>query len=208
MRMELAATLHHSSFRGALPETYDASRSQMTAKSREDSVFFDSYDEDTEGAWPDRLFEVRQQERDQRRTVEQTGRHHAHRFRRLMLLCRRWITNWWRVCRQLDVRIPEQAIEVPKNHLHPANCGRTVGGSADDHLLFFPFTADCGAERRYSSSWSWRATRRSSRFSSQTDFNCAAERILEQIVDSRVVGWRPSRFSPSPGFRSVFFKFS
>ena len=49
VRMELAAALHHSSFLGAGPETYDASRSQMTANSREDSVFFDLYDEDTEG---------------------------------------------------------------------------------------------------------------------------------------------------------------
>ena len=71
VRMELAAALHHSSFRGARPERYDASRSQMTANSREDSVFFDLYDEDTEAARPDRLFEVRPQERVQRRTVEQ-----------------------------------------------------------------------------------------------------------------------------------------
>ena len=75
VRMELAA-LHHSSFRGAGPEAYDASRSQMTANSREDSVFFDLYDEDTEGARPDRLFEVRPQERDQRGADR---RQHAHR---------------------------------------------------------------------------------------------------------------------------------
>ena len=34
-------------------------------------MFFDLYDEDTEGARPDRLFEVRLQEWDQRRTVVQ-----------------------------------------------------------------------------------------------------------------------------------------
>ena len=33
-------------------------------------MFFDLYDEDTEGARPDRLAGVRPQERDQRRTVE------------------------------------------------------------------------------------------------------------------------------------------
>ena len=38
-------------------------------------MFFDLYDEDTEGARPDRLPGVRPQERDQRRTC----RHHAHR---------------------------------------------------------------------------------------------------------------------------------
>ena len=37
VRMELAAALHHSSFRGAGPETYDAPRSQRTANSRVDS---------------------------------------------------------------------------------------------------------------------------------------------------------------------------
>ena len=47
VRMELAAALHHSAPRSAGLETYDASRSQMTANSREDSVFFDLYDEDT-----------------------------------------------------------------------------------------------------------------------------------------------------------------
>ena len=71
MRMELAAVVHHSSFRGAGPETYYAPRSQMTANSREDSVYFDLYDEYTEGARPDRLVGVRSQERDQRHTVEQ-----------------------------------------------------------------------------------------------------------------------------------------
>ena len=59
VRMELAAALHHSSFRGAGPETYNAPRSQMTANSREDSVYFDLYDEYTEGARPDRLVGVR-----------------------------------------------------------------------------------------------------------------------------------------------------
>ena len=34
VRMELAAALHHSSFRGAGPEMYDAPRSQKTANSR------------------------------------------------------------------------------------------------------------------------------------------------------------------------------
>ena len=43
----------------------------MTANSREDSVYFDLFDEDPEGARPDRLVGVRPQERDQRHTVEQ-----------------------------------------------------------------------------------------------------------------------------------------
>ena len=70
--MELAAALHHSSFRGAGPETYDAPRSQRTANSRVDSVYFDLYDEYTEGARPDRIATLSgPHARVQRRTVEQ-----------------------------------------------------------------------------------------------------------------------------------------
>ena len=70
--MELAAALHHSSFRGAGPETYDAPRSQRTANSREETVYFDLYDEYTEGDRPDRIATLSgPHERVQRRTVGQ-----------------------------------------------------------------------------------------------------------------------------------------
>ena len=72
VRVELAAALHHSSFRGAGPETHDAPRSQRTANSRVDSVLFDQFDEDTEGARPDRIATLSgPQARVQRRTVQQ-----------------------------------------------------------------------------------------------------------------------------------------
>ena len=72
VRMELAAALHHSSFRGAGPETYDAPRSQRTANSRVDSVLFDLFAEDTEGARPDRIATLSgPHARVQRRTVQQ-----------------------------------------------------------------------------------------------------------------------------------------
>ena len=58
VRMELAAALHHSSFRGAGPETHDAPRSQKTVNSREEAVFFELYDEDTAGWRPTPLPEV------------------------------------------------------------------------------------------------------------------------------------------------------
>ena len=58
MRMELAAALHHSSFRGAGLETHDAPRSQKTVNSREEAVFFELYDEDTAGWRPAPLPEV------------------------------------------------------------------------------------------------------------------------------------------------------
>ena len=69
--------------------------------------------------------------------------------------------------------VPEQAIEVPKIVLDdvPVRTSvRTAGGSADDHILFFP-AADYGAARRHSSSSSWWAEFWSSRFSSRTEFN-------------------------------------
>ena len=58
MRMELAAALHHSSFRGAGPETHDAPPSQKTVNSREEAVFFELFDEDTAGWRPAPLPEV------------------------------------------------------------------------------------------------------------------------------------------------------
>ena len=112
VRMELAAALHHSSFRGAGPETY-ASRSQKTANSREDSVYFDLYDEDTEGAWPDRLVGVRPQERDQRHTVEQIVDNTLF-LPSLDVPVPQMENQLVEVCRELDVQIPEQVIEVPK----------------------------------------------------------------------------------------------
>ena len=57
--MELAEALHHSVFKGAGPETNDASRSQRTANSKVDSVLFDLYDEDTAGLRPTGLVEPR-----------------------------------------------------------------------------------------------------------------------------------------------------
>ena len=56
----------------------------------------------------------------------------------------------------LVLPVPEQVIEVPKILLARYAAGGTAGGSVDDHILFFPFAADYGAERRHSSSWSWR----------------------------------------------------
>ena len=111
--MELAAALHHSSFRGAGPETYDAPRSQMTANYREDSVYFDLYDEYTEGARPDRLVGVKPQERDQRRTVEQII-DTALFVPSLDVPVPQMENQLLEVCRQLDTPIPEQVIEVPK----------------------------------------------------------------------------------------------
>ena len=70
VRMELTAALHHSAFRGAGPETYDAPRSQKTVNSKREAELFSLFEEDLGGTRPDRLSDVRPQERVQRHTVE------------------------------------------------------------------------------------------------------------------------------------------
>ena len=155
VRMELAAALHHSSFRGAGRETYDAPRSQRTANSREDSVYFDLYDEYTEGARPDRLVGVRPHERDQRHTVEQ-------------------IVDSVLFVPSLDVPVPQmenqlgsmfafpsRSSKCPRSHLHPVLAGAVCAvlsrrqnswWKCRRSSPFYSVAADCGAERRYSSS--------------------------------------------------------
>ena len=68
---------------------------------------------DVSGARPDRLFEVRPQERDQRRTVEQIV-DNTLIVPSLDVSVPQMENQLVEVCRHLDIRIPEQAIEVPK----------------------------------------------------------------------------------------------
>ena len=221
MRMELAAALHHSSFRGAGPESYDAPRSQMTANSREDSVCFDLYDEDTEVARPDRLAGVRPQERDQRHTVEQIVDTVLF-VPSLDVPVPQMENQLVEVCRQLDVHIPEQVIEVPKISSPSRPCQRRVrfAEQTAEQLVEVPTIISYSSllQRTVEQNvdipvLAWRANFWSSRFSSQTEFyssafsgthfraDCGAERRFS-------CWWRPPRFSPSPGFFSVFFEFS
>ena len=85
--------------------------------------------------------------------------------RRLMFLCRRGRTSWWRragtVVKIVDPRTgyrsAQDLVYTPSSSQAPCALrgadGRTVGGSTDDYLLFF-VTWDYGAERGHSSS-SW-----------------------------------------------------
>ena len=70
VRMELAAALHHSAFKGAMFETHDAPRSQKTVNSKREAELFSLFEEELGGTRPDRLSDVRPQERVQRHTVE------------------------------------------------------------------------------------------------------------------------------------------
>ena len=69
MRAALAAALHHS--RDVGPGTNDVPRGQTTARETEEPELFTLYEEELGGTRPDRLSDVRPQERVQRRTVEQ-----------------------------------------------------------------------------------------------------------------------------------------
>ena len=70
VRMELTAALHHSAFKGAGFETHDAPRSQKTVNSKREAELFSLFGEELGGTRPDRLSDVRPQERVQRHTVE------------------------------------------------------------------------------------------------------------------------------------------
>ena len=108
LQMALAAALHHS--RDVGPVTYNALRSQKTAG---DTEFFSLYEEELGGTRPDRLYEVRPQERVQRRTVEQIVDNTLF-LPTLDVPVPQMENELVEVCRLLDVFIPEQAIEVPK----------------------------------------------------------------------------------------------
>ena len=198
------------------------------ANSREDSVFFDLYNEDTEGAWPDRDFEVTPQERDQRRTVEQIV-DNTLIVPSLDVPVPQLENQLVEVCQQLDIsysgagyRSAQDLISMPSLQapcaLRGAD-GRTDGGSADDHILFFTYCSGL---------WSRTSTspvlgrggrnvglqgflhRQSSTAQLAPQRERISERIVEQIVDSRVVGgglqdFRPVQSSSAsadePGFR-------
>ena len=116
--------LHHC--RDVGPETYNSLRSQKTARAEAtntaprsqttsvagDTEFFSLFEEELGGTRPDRMYEVRPQERDQRHTVEQIVI--TVLFAPSLDVPVPQMGNLVDVCRLFDVLIPEQAIEVPK----------------------------------------------------------------------------------------------
>ena len=212
VRMELAAALHHSSFRGAGPMTYDAPRSQMTANSREDSVLFDLFDEDSEGARPDRLAGVRPQERDQRHTVEQIV-DTVLIVPSLDVPVPQMDNQLVEVCRQLDVRIPEQVIEVPQISSPSRHCRRRVRFAEQmaEQLVEVPTMISYSSllqrtvEQNVDIPVPDRGGRnvglqgflhRQSSTAQPASQERSSERIVEQIVDSRVLGGGLQDFRP------------
>ena len=110
--------------------------------------------------------------------------------RRLMFLCRRWRTSWWRCAGSSIFTSPSRLSKCPRLHLHPvilagAVCvsrsrRRNIGGSAYDRILLFVAWAFAAESGHSSSSRSWRSCRcqRSSRFPRSG----IQQRFLEQFV--------------------------
>ena len=115
LQMALAAALHHS--RDVGPVTYNALRSQMSSVAW-DTEFFSLYEDELGGTRLDRLYEVRPQERDQRRTVEQ-------------------IVDTALIVPSLDVPVPQmehQLVEVCR----AARCPHSRAGYRSAQNLLFP----------------------------------------------------------------------
>ena len=112
--MELAAALHHSAYKGAGPETLDAVRSQKTANSREEAVYFELFDEDTAGLRRTSLVEPR----GPLEGVQQHIMEHADDiFPFVQILDApvvHEVDNVMDAFRLLDSPIAEQDIDVPK----------------------------------------------------------------------------------------------
>ena len=125
LQMALAAALHHS--RDVGPVTYNALRSQKTARAEAtydaprsqttsvagDAELFSLYDEELGSTRPDRLYEVRPQDRVQRHTVEQIV-DSPQVVPSLDVPVPQRENQLVEACRHLDLPIPVQAIEVPK----------------------------------------------------------------------------------------------
>ena len=175
-------------------------------------MFFDLYDEDTEGARPDRLFEVRPQERDQWRTVEQIV-DNTLIVPSLDVPVPQMENQLVEVCRQLDTLIPEQAIEVPKISSSSRHCRRRVrfAEQTAEQLVEVPTIISYSSllqltmEQNVDIPVLGRGGRNAGlqgflpRQSSTVQLASQeriSERIVEQIVDSRVFGGGLQDFRP------------
>ena len=184
------------------------------ANSREDSVYFDLYDEYTEGARHDRLVGVRPQERDQRHTVKQIVDTVLFAPSLDVPVPQR-DNQLVEVCRQLDVRIPEQVIEVPKISSPPRHCQRRVRFAEQtaeqlvEVLTIISYSSllqrtveqnvdipVCRGERNVGLQGFPPRQSSTAQLASQER---SSEQIVEQIVDSRVLGGGLQDFRPVQG---------
>ena len=215
--MALAAATHHSAQRGEWRDWYEAPRGQRTASAEAtydalrsqttsvagDTEFFSLFEEELGGSRPDRLSEVRPQGRVQRHTVEQIV--DTVLFApSLDVPVPQMDDQLVDVCRQLDVRIPKQAIEVPKISSPARPCRRRVrfAEQTAEQLVEVPTIISYSSLQRTVvqnvnipvpgrgvqlvglQGFLPRQSSRTSSFSLER----SSERTVEQIVDSRVLG--------------------
>ena len=173
-------------------------------------MFFDLYYEDTEGARPDRLFEVRPQERDQQRTEEQIV-DNTLIVPSLDVPVPHMENQLVEVCRQLH--IPEQAIEVPAISSPSRHCRRRVrfAEQTAEQLVEVPTIISFSSllQRTVEQNVDIPVLGRGGRNVGLQGFlpeqsstawlaaqDRSSERIVEQIVDSRAVGGGLQEFRP------------
>ena len=185
--MALAECQHHSAQRQKKARAREEEREMHYTAAFRTTVpppepeLFDLFEEPG-GVRPNLLLEPQgPQDWDQLRTVEQTVGF-APLVQILDAPVAQMVEQLPNIAQFFDTLRPDpvQVIEVPKILPHDVPrrrlCRRTQLAEQLVEVPTIPFlvTADCGAKRRHSSSWSWRAHRLSSRFSSQTESNSAA----------------------------------
>ena len=228
LQMALAAALHHS--RDVGPVTYIALRSQKTARAEAtnnalrsqkssvagDTELFSFYEEELGGTRPDRLYEVRPQERDQRHTVEQIVDTVLF-VPSLDVPVPQMENQLVDVCRLFDILIPEQAIEVPKISPTPRPPRRRRVRFAEqtaEQLVEVPTIISYSSllqrtvEQNVNIPISGRGGQnvnlqdfppRQSSTAQHASQERSSERIVERIVDSRVLGGGLQDFRPGQG---------
>ena len=225
LQMALAAALHHS--RDVGPVTYNALRSQKTARAEAtnnaprsqmssvagDTEFFSLFEDELGSTRPDRLYEVRPQERDQRHTVEQIVDTVLF-VPSLDVPVPQMENQLVDVCRLFDVLIPEQAIEVPKISPTPRPPRRRRVRFAEqtaEQLVEVPTIISYSSLQRtveqnvnipvpgrggqHVGLQGFLPRQRSTALHASQERS--SERIVEQIVDSRVLGGGSSASSSS-----------
>ena len=183
--MALSAAAHHTFDEVAAGETYNGLSAQKTdragkaaikalrrqkSKAARDAVILELFDEDTAGVRPRVLAEPLPQER-----VRHTMEHivdficFAPMVQILDALVPQTVEQLPDVLRFFDTLTTSRLSKCPRSFLRMSLCARFCltrswrnSWCADDRILFLA-AARYGAERRHSSSWSWRATRWSSR---------------------------------------------
>ena len=106
-------------------------------------------------------------------------------------LCRRWWNSWWTFSHLSISVLPSRSSKYP-DRLSTPRCSHSPPCAADGGTA----SADCGAERRHSGSWWWRATQIFKVFSVDRVQSTRAEQIVD-IPCGGLQDFRPGQSSSS-----------